>query len=43
MNKNLAVIPRHETVDTRAAILPENYEKAKTAIATCERIDECKD
>ena len=36
-------LARHDAIDTRKASLPANYEKAKTAIAACERIDECKD
>ena len=34
----IANLPRIE-----AARLPVNYEAAKTALATCEQIDECKD
>jgi len=29
--------------DIARAKLPESYERAKTALATCNRIDECKD
>lgn len=33
----------YHAVYTPDAALPKNYERAKTAIAECERIDECKD
>jgi hypothetical protein len=38
-----ALMHYHEAVDISRAILPANYEKAKRAIAACERIDECQD
>src|SRR5947207_14702595 len=39
-----ALALRHEDLpDIGAAQLPERYERAKTALAECARIDECKD
>ena len=39
-----ALVPiMRDAIDTTGATLPGNYEKARTAIATCQRIDECKD
>src|SRR6185312_2908037 len=36
-------LPALSEQQVRSASLPVNYEAAKTAIAQCERIDECKD
>jgi hypothetical protein len=40
---SLAIAARPSLPDIASATLPQSYERAKTALATCNHIDECKD